>query len=316
VGEPGDALAALLRDGYAVVRGGVEDRLCVAANTDVDVFKARNRRDVAPNLDGQGRLHRVVDIHAVIDSFAALFSENEALEVCDQFFAAETALYTSLFFECGSEQALHRDSPAFCTRPEGRYLGLWVALEDTGADNGPLVVVPGSHALPVVDVEAMAIELYGDPSKAPRSDDAGWHTYQAAVGALADAHGLSAREVHVRRGDVVIWHPLLFHGGAPRRSSTRTRRSIVFHVTPLGTSVHGQDFFFDRAKEAADWPHSRYARRNGRAILKHTTIDFAHEYSKAVRLLRRPGAGMGERLRTTMRIARTRLGQRHHSGTG
>ena len=31
---------------------------------------------------------------------------------------ARTSLYTSLFYETGSEQPIHRDTPLFCTRPE------------------------------------------------------------------------------------------------------------------------------------------------------------------------------------------------------
>ena len=75
----------------------------------------------------------------------------------------ETALYTSLLFERGSQQKLHRDSPLFVTRPEGCYLGVWAALEDTDGENGPLLVVPGSHRLPPLDLHAMASELYGEP---------------------------------------------------------------------------------------------------------------------------------------------------------
>lgn len=82
-------------------------------------------------------MRRVVNLHLVVDALATVFSANGALAVCDRFFDAETVLYTSLLLERGSEQALHRDSPAFVTRPEGKYLGVWAALEDIDAENGP-----------------------------------------------------------------------------------------------------------------------------------------------------------------------------------
>jgi len=163
----GEWTERLRRDGYVVVPAGAAPKLCHRASTDIDRFKARNRRAVTANADPAGHLVRVVTLHEVIESLQPLFAANAALAVCDEFFGAETALYTSLFFERGSEQKLHRDSRAFTTRPEGRYLGMWVALEDTDTDNGPLVVVPGSHAIDPIDVTAIAEDLYGDPAPHP-----------------------------------------------------------------------------------------------------------------------------------------------------
>jgi ectoine hydroxylase-related dioxygenase (phytanoyl-CoA dioxygenase family) len=300
-------LAVLLREGYVVVEGAVPERLCQAANADLDEFKARNRRVVAENLRKTGALRRVVNLHLVIDSLAAVFSANGALDVCDRFFDAETVLYTSLMFERGSEQDLHRDSPAFVTRPEGNYLGVWAALEDVDTDNGPLVVVPRSHSLPQLDVGAMAVELYGEPANAPATDQLGWDRYQNAVKEQSEAHGLSPVEIHVRRGDVVVWHPLLFHGGAPHRSLKRTRRSLVMHVTPFGVPVYHQDVFFDPDKDVPDTASWEYSEHGGRKIPKSNVVDFAHEYTSAVRLLHRPGAGAADRLLVLARGAKHRL---------
>ncbi len=91
-------------------------------------------------------------------SLLKLFTENKAaLEFQDLLYQQETVLYTSLFYERGSAQDLHRDTPYFSTRPEYRYFGMWVALEDVDAQNGPLMVAPGGHLLDELDREAMAL---------------------------------------------------------------------------------------------------------------------------------------------------------------
>merc|ERR1712232_1119353 len=63
---------------------------------------------------------------------------------------------SGLFFESGTEQALHSDTwyKLHGVVPE-KMLGAWIALEDTDETlgNGPLEYVPGSHKLKNVDFE-------------------------------------------------------------------------------------------------------------------------------------------------------------------
>jgi phytanoyl-CoA hydroxylase len=307
-------LDALFRDGYVVVKGGLAPDLIETANAELDEFKARNRRAVRANLDDAGRLWRVVNLHGALDGLASLFSDNEALAVSDGFFGAETVLYTSLFFERGSEQALHRDVPVNVTRPLGKYMGMWAALDDVADDNGPLLVVPGSHTLPPIDIEAMAVELYGDPTKAPEHDDVAWKKYQTAARAQVAAHGLTPTEVHISAGDVIVWHPQMVHGGAPHRAE-RTRRSLAMHVTPINTPVYHQDAFFDPSKAVAETEPREYVEHHGRRIEKIRDVDFAHRYTRPVSDLHRPGAGPGERLEVAARQMKHGLG-RLHNGRG
>ena len=303
-GTPTDDLA---RDGFAVVAGAVDPALCARARTEVAAFRDANRARVADNLDDHDRLFRVVNLPAVLGTLADVFGTNRALAVCDEFFADEAVCYTSLFFGRGSQQDLHRDSPLFATRPAGRYLGVWVALEDTDADNGPLVAVPGSHALAPIDVGAIASALYGDPTRAPAADPAGWDTYQRAVQEQAAAAGLTARELHLRAGDVVVWHPELLHGGAVQRDPARTRDSIVFHVTPPNTPVSGQDVFYDPTGAAPERPVGSLVVRRGRRFVARAEVDFAHEFTRRVDELRVPGERAADRLRRGARAARRRL---------
>ena len=161
--EADNANAQLHETGFVVVRGAVDPSLCRRALAGIDAFKAKHRKAVVANANEFGHLYRVVNLHLAVDALAAAFADNQALAVTDRFFGEATTLYTSLYYERGSEQALHRDTPYFCTRPADRYLGVWLALDDVDADNGPLRVVPRSHLLPAIDVRALARELFPDP---------------------------------------------------------------------------------------------------------------------------------------------------------
>jgi hypothetical protein len=45
-----------------------------------------------------------------------------------------------------------------------------------------------------------------------------------------------------KKGDVLIWHGDLMHGGAPIQDFTRTRLSLIAHLMPLGVMPTFFDF--------------------------------------------------------------------------
>jgi phytanoyl-CoA hydroxylase len=276
-------LDALNEKGFVVVRGAVALSLCDEINDRIDVFKRRNTKPVSRNQDEHGRLSRVVNLHVAVGAMTRLLTENTAIEVCDEFLQATTSLYTSLYYERGSEQPLHRDTPLFSTTPPEKYLGVWSALDEVGDDNGPLMVVAGSHKLPALDIQAMRRSLFGDARIDPLSPK-GWETYQVAVQEQCKDFELYAQPIHVSKGDVIVWHPQLLHGGAPHLSP-RTRRSVVMHVTPQATPVGHMDVFFDPARQTATKAGWSYYRRGSRYVAKQRVVDFGHAFSvKAWRL--------------------------------
>ena len=90
--------------------------------------------------------------------------------------------------------------------------------------------------------------------------------------------GLEPRQVPVQRGDVIIWHPELFHGGAPHNVRERSRRSLVMHVTPVGTPVYHIDVFFSPQRKVPSVAGWGYYARGARKIAHFGHIDFGHEY--------------------------------------
>ena len=146
------------------------------------------------------------------------------------------------------------------------------------AENGPLVVVPKSHQLPPLDLERLRREKLQGKVISSISDEA-WNAYQSSVEEQAFSAGLMPKEVFVSAGDIIIWHPEMLHGGAPHRVPSRSRKSIVMHVTPRDTPVFHIDAFFG-VRQAAPTVHKwKYGEIGDRLFVDHDLVDFGHEFT-------------------------------------
>jgi ectoine hydroxylase-related dioxygenase (phytanoyl-CoA dioxygenase family) len=189
------------------------------------------------------------------------------LDTLDLLFGTPATLYTSLFYETGSQQSLHRDSPVFATRPEYMYFGTTVYLEPTDDQNGCLEVLEGGHHMAEPDREAMALRRYGSLENIPAFDNDAWAEYQNRVANEGLAHGMGRRRLHVGAGDTLIWHPQMPHGGSPIADLTRTRFSMVMHVIPTDMPVYHQNAFFNPRADLPTILHYQYQETAGRPIV-------------------------------------------------
>lgn len=281
-------LRCLQDDGFTVIRGGFAPGVLDDVLAGVKQTLRRNADIFGRHLDSDGHYPRIINLQALYTPLLRLFTENRlALAVQDAFFGEPSALYTSLYYERGSAQSIHRDTPYFSTRPEYRYLGVWVALEKADRSNGCLEVIRGGHLLPELDRAAIALKYYKTleevPSHAPAGQDVLWDAYQTQVIDDCRDRGLVPELVEADAGDVVIWHPQLPHGGSHIQDLSRTRHSFVMHVTPHRTRVYQQDVFFNPAKHVPEKVRaSSYRKFGGRYHLFFDEIDIGHRERRKV----------------------------------
>lgn len=274
-------LQQLNEEGFTRIPGGFPNGAVADVLAGVKRTLARNAAIFGKHLDADGHYPRIINLQALYKPLLRLLVENPvALAVQDAFFGARSSLYTSLYYERGSAQSIHRDTPYFCTRPEYRYLGVWVALEDANELNGCLEVVRKGHLVPELDREAIALQHYASlddvPPGSPAGEDVLWDLYQAKVMDACRERGLQPELVEARAGDVVIWHPQLPHGGSQIKDLSRTRHSFVMHVVPEGTPVYQQNAFFNPRKpfpERAPWKYEKFG---GRKYVRFRNIDIGH----------------------------------------
>src|SRR5687768_4224292 len=77
-----------------------------------------------------------------------LASDARVLQVLRFLYDREPIPFQTLNFRYGSQQRGHADSMHFSSLPPRYMCGVWIALEDVDASNGPLFYYPGSHKLP------------------------------------------------------------------------------------------------------------------------------------------------------------------------
>jgi phytanoyl-CoA hydroxylase len=274
-------LRQLNEEGFTRISGGFPSGVVEEVLAGVKRTLDRNAAIFGKHLDADGHYPRIVNLQALYKPLMRLLVENPlALAVQDAFFGARSSLYTSLYYERGSAQSIHRDTPYFCTRPEYRYLGVWVALEDANALNGCLEVVRKGHLVPELDREAIALQHYKTLDEVPRGSPAGedvlWDLYQAKMMQSCLEQGLRPELVEARAGDVVMWHPQLPHGGSQIKDLSRTRHSFVMHVVPEGTPVYQQDAFFNPRKHFPTRASWKYEKFGGRKYVRYPNIDIGH----------------------------------------
>lgn len=115
------------------------------------------------------------------------------------------------------------------TEPIGYIISVWIPLEDIVPGSGELLYYPGSHRLPYVFNK----DLNYKPSywKINRHHH---FAYEAKVQQLIEEHQLRPEHYLPRRGDMLIWHANLLHGGSPRKDESQTRKSLVMHYFARG----------------------------------------------------------------------------------
>ena len=267
----------ILQSGIAVIPASLPMELCDRVREGFVNFTRKNAGIFDQNRDRDGHYPRIVNLHTAYTALFDLFHLNgKALALQDFLFGRETALYTSLYYERGSAQDIHRDTPYFATKPEYQYFGMWVALEDTDECNGPLIIVRRGHLIPEFDRETIARRFYPDLSTIDPGSDELFNAYQAEVNRKCEELGLVTEKLCVRKGDTVIWHAQAPHGGAAIRDLKRTRHSIVMHTTPLGVPVYHQDVFFNPSKPVSDQAPWRYVEVNSRKYADFRDVSFGH----------------------------------------
>ena len=211
------SILAFEENGFLVIRNYFPPAQTEAINIEIDRLVAAKK--VKPG-------HRNKIMFAIHHS-ALLKSVGEDKNLVDflgRLLHGEAILFQSINFTMGSEQRTHSDSIHMTTYPLGGLLGVWIALDDINESNGPLHYYPGSHKLPYYlnsdyDNEGSSM-LIGKKS---------YTAYEEMIAGKIAAKGIQKKIFTAQKGDLLVWHANLFHGGEPHTDKTLTRKSMVLH---------------------------------------------------------------------------------------
>lgn len=153
-----------------------------------------------------------------------LVSSDRLTNILKLILGRSVELFQSVNFYHGSEDPAHSDFLHMSTYPYGNLIAVWIALEDITTDNGPIYYYPGSHKLPYVmnkdfDHGGNNFLLGNDPKK---------NYYEKIVKVIGE-NNLEKKEFIASKGDIIIWHANMLHGGKQILDTSKTRRSMVLH---------------------------------------------------------------------------------------
>ncbi len=152
------------------------------------------------------------------------FHQKEFYSVVSMLLGQEAILVNNISFLRGDAQPVHSDSFYMSTYPIGKLIGSWTALEDIHEDAGPLCYIPGSHKLPYVTNNT--INNCGNFWKTGANGD---EDYILKVKEIITENKLTPKYHLAQKGDLLLWHANLLHGGSKINDSNKTRKSMVGH---------------------------------------------------------------------------------------
>ncbi len=238
-------LRQFVRDGYVVLQGAIDAERLAAATAVFDAAYAgtfeRLLFDCPAVSQGrhapwQAEMNRhpakALDIHFFGRALRELIFAPVVTEFLGLIFEAKAYASQTLGFLLGSAQEGHQDS-AYVPYTLGRHFAAsWIALEDVTIGAGELFYYVGSHRLPDFLYDGRFKSVSESQRMIPGTDvHAQTRAHVASLETLARDYGLRKEVFAAKKGDVLIWHADLVHGGNPV-SQDITRKSVVTHYCP------------------------------------------------------------------------------------
>ncbi|MBU6341122.1 MAG: phytanoyl-CoA dioxygenase family protein [Bacteroidetes bacterium] len=214
-----DKVPHFIESGYMILEGFFSSESIHALNTEIDQLLQAGKTDF--NYTGK-KIFNLFRQSAVAD---LQFFRNPTMLQYLQFLLGKPILpFQTLNFTLGSEQRAHSDFIHMSTEPQGYLIATWIALEDVTPDSGPLFYYPGSHRLPYLTTQhypsGNTFFTIGSESN---------KRYEDAIEAQIAQYKLEKQFFLPKKGDVLIWHANLLHGGSPILRAGATRKSMVCH---------------------------------------------------------------------------------------
>ncbi len=233
-------LRQFITDGYIVLRNVLPDAVLDRAQAVLERAYNGDMPEVEFNITGIGRkVHwrpdvlskpaKALDLHWLSADVRNMNLHENVLKTLHLIMERRAFATQTLGFWRGSAQDAHQDSAYVNYSHPNQFLATWIALEDVTENCGELFYYVGSHRMP----EYLYLDKYKGVEEAARANpgenfDAPIKDHVKNIPEVAGRMGLRRQRFLAKRGDVLIWHSDLAHGGSPI-STDVTRKSIVTH---------------------------------------------------------------------------------------
>ncbi len=188
---------------------------------DIFVDTEQQRRVYMVDAPGEARgsPYKLNDLYLTQERIRELIVGERIAPILRHLLGGFPMVCNSLNFEFGSQQPHHFDTFYMPSPTPNKMVASWLALEDTTLENGPLSYYPGSHKIPpYIFSNGTTLAIVDEMPK-----------FNEYITAEIEKRGLTPQTLLAEKGDLLIWHSQLFHGGSEIIDKTQTRRSLVTH---------------------------------------------------------------------------------------
>jgi hypothetical protein len=241
--EVADQIVRFVRDGYLIIPGAVQSDLIDSVNKDIEAFWEAPPHGLfisTPEIDGRTKIVRpdvryrsgktkLLDLWIFSRAARRAVANPFAMAFLRAIFEGRPKAFQSLTFWNGTEQDMHKDTAYVRVSQNPLAMAAtWLALEDIEEGTGELNYYVGSHRSPDF--------LFGGVSKWMESEDGHFSDeHPAFIQSLhddANQYNQPRKTFLAKKGDLLIWHADLAHGGAKITKTGQSRKSLVTHYCP------------------------------------------------------------------------------------
>ncbi|MBA4850146.1 phytanoyl-CoA dioxygenase family protein [Emticicia sp. BO119] len=172
-----------------------------------------------------GKMVKINDIHNQSLAAKKLFLFKDIIAFLEKIFDSRIVGMQSLSFFYGSQQPTHADYPWVTARIPSNLAASWIPVEDVHINSGPLYYYAGSH-LKVKKFNFGNGIYYSNQYSTKTPLD-----YAKFLDNQCEDLGLKKQTLLIKKGDVLIWHSALVHGGSIINDPNQTRKSFVCHYS-------------------------------------------------------------------------------------
>lgn len=236
-----DVAVALRANGFAVID---------FPEPDLESMIDRIKTSLGPNYpwpdwnEGKHADMRIMDAWRQNEDVRRIATNSQVRELVSYLYGRQAFPFQTLNFPVGTQQHFHSDAVHFSSLPERFMCGVWLAMEDIGPDQGPLLYYPGSHKWPIYTRQHIGERYIPERGRHQSVFEPLWER-------LVDMHGVAPVRFYPKKGQALIWAANLLHGGDRHNSLNLTRWSQVTHYyfddcvyyTPLASNEPEGELF-------------------------------------------------------------------------
>ncbi|MCF0051389.1 phytanoyl-CoA dioxygenase family protein [Dyadobacter sp. LJ53] len=201
------------------------DKYDLSVRIDLDEFKPNQERNIKefPKEALLGKYVKINDFHNSSVAGKKLMTHPYIVSFLEAIFNQQVVVMQSLVFMYGSQQPTHQDFPWVTAKIPSHLAAAWIALEDIKIDSGPLYYYIGSHKMPKFNF-GNGILFKKESTKSPLE-------FAQYLDQTCTEHQYPKETLLIKKGDVLIWHAALAHGGSMITNPEQTRKSFVCHYS-------------------------------------------------------------------------------------